>query len=573
MTDLRQTVGDYLTMRRALGFSLEREGRWLMDFVGHLEQADSVHITTELAVAWATRTRTDVNPAHWNRRLEVVRVFARHQHTLDPATQIPPAELMPHRYRRVAPYLFTPEQINALIQAAASLPHPLRALNYTTLIALLAVTGMRVGEACGLDRSDVDSDHGVLTIRAGKLTKAREVPLHPTAAQALQSYDQRRDHLCRAARVPLDYSVAWPELRLCGMVVLIDHACNGRSSADGSQVVEFGRVPGRLDFDVRGPLPPGLVRPVMVVVDQILAEHQSQVALAEYQDPVQEFAAESPDHAFADGVHPRSLRQGGDDPQAVSFEHLPERGREERIAVMNQEPQRTDAVAQVHGQVPGLLYRPRPCRVRSHAARVQAPGAVLDEHQHVDPLEQHGLYHQEVTGDERVSLGGQKLPPGRPCPAGRGIDAGDVQDLPYRGRSDRVSQPGQLTLDPAMAPCWVLPRHPHDQRLDRDTGRRPSQLAPVGEAPFAGDQVTVPAQERGRGDREHVRPAATVNQTGQHRQPEPVGVIPPRPASRLTAQHLVLVTKHEQLDVLGQIRPDQHCQQAEQAPHHPVNET
>jgi integrase/recombinase XerD len=202
MSDLRQAAGDYLAMRRALGFSLVREGRWLMDFADYLEQSGSAHITTELAVAWATRTRADVNPAWWNHRLAVVRAFARHLSTLDSATEIPPAELMPYRYRRVAPYLFTPGQIDALIQAAAALTHPLRALNYTTLIALLAVSGMRVGEACGLDRGDVDTGAGVLIIRAGKLAKAREVPLHPTTSQALQSYGRQRDQLCPAARTP-----------------------------------------------------------------------------------------------------------------------------------------------------------------------------------------------------------------------------------------------------------------------------------------------------------------------------------------------------------------------------------
>jgi integrase len=181
---------------------LVREGQWLMDFADYTEQAGSACITTELAVTWATRTRAGVNPAHWNRRLAVVRVFARHLSTLDPATEIPPAELMPCRYRRVAPYLFTPEQIDALIAAAAALTHPLRALNYTTLIALLAVTGMRVGEACALDRSDVDTGTGVVTIRAGKLGKAREVPLHPTTSQALLSYARQRDQLRPAARTP-----------------------------------------------------------------------------------------------------------------------------------------------------------------------------------------------------------------------------------------------------------------------------------------------------------------------------------------------------------------------------------
>jgi integrase/recombinase XerD len=202
MSDLRRAVGDYLAMRRALGFSLVREGRWLMDFAGYLEQAGSAHVTTELAVSWATRTRAGVNPAWWNHRLAVVRVFARHLSTLDPATEIPPAGLMPCRYRRVTPYLFTLGQIDTLIAAAAALPHPLRALNYTTLIALLAVTGMRVGEACGLDRGDVDAGTGVVTIRAGKLAKDREVLLHPTASQALLDYGRHRDELCPGARTP-----------------------------------------------------------------------------------------------------------------------------------------------------------------------------------------------------------------------------------------------------------------------------------------------------------------------------------------------------------------------------------
>ena len=61
---------------------------------------------------------------------------------------------------------------------------------------------MRVGEACGLDRSDVDTGTGVVTIRAGKLGKAREVPLHPTASQALAAYGRRRDQLCPRRATP-----------------------------------------------------------------------------------------------------------------------------------------------------------------------------------------------------------------------------------------------------------------------------------------------------------------------------------------------------------------------------------
>ena len=123
-----------------------------------------------------------------------------------------------------------------------------------------------------------------------------------------------------------------------------------------------------------------------------------------------------------------------------------------------------------------------------------------------------------------------------------------------------------------MAPGRVLPRHPDDQRLDRSAGGRPSWPAPAGVVPLTGDEATVPAQNRGRGDREDLRPPTAAHQPGQRRKPEPVGVIPPQAAAELAAQHLVLVAQHEQLDVLGQVRPDQHRQQAEQAPHQAVGE-
>ncbi|MEU3283206.1 tyrosine-type recombinase/integrase [Streptomyces antibioticus] len=202
MTSLREHAEDYLAMRRNLGFTLEGHGRMLMDFIRYLEGVGAAAVTTDLAVAWATRAAPGANPASWNKRLTVARIFARHLRALEPATEIPPADLMPLRYRRIAPHLFAPDEIAALMAAAAALRQPLRALNYTPLIGLLAVTGMRVGEACGLDHADVDWDAGVLTVRAGKLGKAREVPVHPSTNEALHRYDQRRDELQPVVRSP-----------------------------------------------------------------------------------------------------------------------------------------------------------------------------------------------------------------------------------------------------------------------------------------------------------------------------------------------------------------------------------
>ena len=126
-------------------------------------------------------------------RLSVVRRFAIHLHGIDPTNQAPPTDLLPGRNRRATPYLYSEADIAALITAAETLRTPHRVATYQTLIGLLAVTGMRIGEAIGLDRADLDAAQGLLTIRNGKFGKSRELPLHPSTITALDSYLDRDD--------------------------------------------------------------------------------------------------------------------------------------------------------------------------------------------------------------------------------------------------------------------------------------------------------------------------------------------------------------------------------------------
>jgi integrase/recombinase XerD len=202
MSTVRERAEDYLAMRRALGFSLTTFGQRLMSFVGYLEARGSNVLTTELAVSWATETPRSTDEVTWSRRLMVVRTFARHLQALDPATEIPPEDILPHHYRRVTPYLYTPAEVAALMDATDRLRPLLRAITYRTLIGLLATTGMRTGEACGLDRPDVDLDNGILTIRGAKYQKYRRVPVHPTTVAALRDYAATRDRLCRNVNTP-----------------------------------------------------------------------------------------------------------------------------------------------------------------------------------------------------------------------------------------------------------------------------------------------------------------------------------------------------------------------------------
>jgi integrase/recombinase XerD len=201
MTALEQAVADYLRLRRALGFKLERAERLLGQFVGYLADHDLEVITTEVALAWAVLP-ADADPRWWDHRLATVRVFAAHLHALDPRVEVPPAGLIRCRPLRATPYLYTDAEVTALITAAGVLRHPLRAATCQTLIGLLASTGMRVGEAIGLDRNDVDTATGTLTVRDAKFGKSRLIPLHPTGVSVVNGYLRRRDDLLPTASSP-----------------------------------------------------------------------------------------------------------------------------------------------------------------------------------------------------------------------------------------------------------------------------------------------------------------------------------------------------------------------------------
>lgn len=196
MSELRQSLDDYLTVRRSVGYKLDDAGRVLRSFVAFAEQAGAVRIRTELAVRWATLP-VNASPIWLAHRLSAVRGFARYLHTIDPATEIPPADLLSAPgYRPASPYLYSDAEIAALMAAARRLTPPLRSATFETLIGLLAVTGIRIGEAMRLDRDDIDWAGAVLVVRSSKFGRSREVMCHDSTIDALTTYNVRRDQLC-----------------------------------------------------------------------------------------------------------------------------------------------------------------------------------------------------------------------------------------------------------------------------------------------------------------------------------------------------------------------------------------
>ena len=193
MTPMRERAEEYLAMRRALGHRLEGQGRLLLDFAGQMDRAGQTRLTTRGALEWACSTSG--GPVTRRQRLSVIRCFARHLAALDPACEVPPPGLLKATARRPAPYLYSPQEIAALITAAGTLRPTMRAVTCQALISLLAATGLRISEALTLARGDVDLDAGVLQV-TGKYGKVRLVPLHPTTTSMLARYAACRDRHC-----------------------------------------------------------------------------------------------------------------------------------------------------------------------------------------------------------------------------------------------------------------------------------------------------------------------------------------------------------------------------------------
>jgi hypothetical protein len=151
------------------------------------------------------------------------------------------------------------------------------------------------------------------------------------------------------------------------------------------------------------------VRPVAVVVDQVLVQHPAQVGLVDDEHPVQQLSAEGADHPLADRIRAGRLRWRLDDPDALGGEgggeDGVEPGGEQGIAVADEEPQGADPLTHVEQDIAGLLGHPVPGRVAGHPGHVHPPVGDLDEDQHVKPAQQHRLHGDEVAADDRPGPG------------------------------------------------------------------------------------------------------------------------------------------------------------------------
>lgn len=189
--DLRAAAADYLRTRRAWGYKLT-DHEWLISaFLDQLADPRATTISVADAVAFATAPS---GSGRWHAaRLAAIRGFAAHVHVLDPAAAelIPPGLITAKVTRRI-PYLYSDDQIAELMSRTGAVLRPRLATTMRTLIGLLAVTGLRSGEAAALDTDDLNLDQAVLRV-TGKYDKERLVPLHASTIETLLAYQRSRD--------------------------------------------------------------------------------------------------------------------------------------------------------------------------------------------------------------------------------------------------------------------------------------------------------------------------------------------------------------------------------------------
>ena len=195
MSALGEVLGEYLRLRRALGHKLDDAGRQLAKFVSYLDDIGAETVTVENVLGFVLDPDLDPMTMTPARRLTAVRGFARYLAGIDQRAEIPPAGLVvSRRPRRRTPWVFSDDDVATLIEyARATTPFPFRAATLTAIIGLLAVTGMRIGEAIRLERDDVDWDEAVIRVRGTKFMKSRDVPVSPTTIDALAAYARLRD--------------------------------------------------------------------------------------------------------------------------------------------------------------------------------------------------------------------------------------------------------------------------------------------------------------------------------------------------------------------------------------------
>lgn len=197
---LAQAVSAYVAYKQSLGMRFATEARALKSFSRALGDVDLDRIEPEQVRAFLDGTGPMTR--FWHRKLDALRGFYRFALARRYTPRSPLPTNVPRCPQAFVPYIYSEEEIKRLLAAAASRERcNLSSLTCRTLLLVLYGTGLRIGEALGLDLADVDLESALLRIRETKFYKTRIVPVGADLTRVLRDYLLERS---KGAPIPAD---------------------------------------------------------------------------------------------------------------------------------------------------------------------------------------------------------------------------------------------------------------------------------------------------------------------------------------------------------------------------------
>lgn len=205
-------LSSFVAIRRLGGYDFRTATKHLLYFDRFLAKGGfaDCRITREIIQGYLNASE-HLHPSTRRNRMSTVRQFCRYLRQFEPSSYLPEYNMLPKERRSSVSYIYTEEEVSAMLAAALRLPpsDSLRAQTYHTFFGLLYTTGLRCGEALALNLTDVHIKQQMVYVCKGKFGKSRWIPLSSSMCSVLHRYIEARTRFITATpEDPLFISLA-----------------------------------------------------------------------------------------------------------------------------------------------------------------------------------------------------------------------------------------------------------------------------------------------------------------------------------------------------------------------------
>ena len=192
MIAFEEITAAYIAEKRAVGYKMEKAGKVMARIAAmHADMGCRCdELPRELVEAWIAKRPGETETTRFH-RMGYIRGLGEYMARMGFDAYVLPGRQGYADRESYSPYIFTDAELGALFAAADNLagddPACQRA-QMALILRMLYSSGMRVGEACGLRKGDVDLEAGVLTVRHAKNDKDRVVPMHASVTSRMRTF-------------------------------------------------------------------------------------------------------------------------------------------------------------------------------------------------------------------------------------------------------------------------------------------------------------------------------------------------------------------------------------------------